>query len=59
MMLLTTRFPGKVSTVTAMKFYFRRENSKLVSNQDNLPEFEEAPAYKPQQQPTQKSSKSN
>ena len=49
----------KGSTVTTITFYFRRENSKLVSNQDNLPEFEEAPAYKPPQQPTQKSSKSN
>ena len=40
-------------------YNFRRENSKLVSNQENLPEFEEAPTYKPPQQHTQKSTKSN
>jgi len=38
---------------------FRREAAKLISNQDGLPEFEEAPAYQPPQQPTQKSSQSN
>jgi len=36
-----------------------REASKLISNQDSLPGFEEAPVYQPPQQPTQKSTQSN
>ena len=45
--------------VLMITFNFRREAAKLISNQDGLPEFEEAPAYQPPQQPTQKSSQSN
>ena len=45
--------------VLMITFNFRREAAKLISNQDGLPEFEEAPAYQPPQQPTQKSTQSN
>ena len=45
--------------VLMISLNFRREAAKLISNQDGLPEFEEAPAYQPPQQPTQKSSQSN
>ena len=45
--------------VLMISWNFRREAAKLISNQDGLPEFEEAPAYQPPQQPAQKSSQSN